>query len=326
MVKLGQTQLDNQLQPQFSTKMLQYFLQLAQTMNYTKTATQLGITQSALTQQIKKLERQMGATLFYLEGKKLYLTDAGYTFKTAVQTMFATLNSAYDKIQTATQPDAGEIRLGLLSSIEGLVLTDFIAKYHEQHPHINFSLQMMTRSELWKALENNTIDIAVMYLPDANIKNWQPYTKQPLTQETLMCVDFSGTVKLDAPVALKNVPEDNWVMYPASYYLNDLLLEKFKNDLVGFPHAIAHLATPEQILMCTKAVAGTTALPTSFVNARHLQHQAVHFNPPISFELACVYRHEKANIPRMTTCLQAFSQYLSQKNYAQRLTELSHRG
>ena len=49
----------------FSSKTLSYFLQLAETMSYTQAAQILGITQPALTQQIKKLERTVGAPLFY---------------------------------------------------------------------------------------------------------------------------------------------------------------------------------------------------------------------------------------------------------------------
>lgn len=53
----------------FSSKTLSYFLQLAETMSYTQAAQILGITQPALTQQIKKLERTVGAPLFYSVGK-----------------------------------------------------------------------------------------------------------------------------------------------------------------------------------------------------------------------------------------------------------------
>ncbi len=53
-----------------SAKSLRYFLQLVSTMNYTQAAEILGITQPALTQQIKKLEHAIGAPLFGQAGKK----------------------------------------------------------------------------------------------------------------------------------------------------------------------------------------------------------------------------------------------------------------
>lgn len=67
----------------FSSKTLSYFLRLTDTMSYTQSAQLLGITQPALTQQIKKLEHAVGAPLFYTLGKKLRLTDAGYTMLNA---------------------------------------------------------------------------------------------------------------------------------------------------------------------------------------------------------------------------------------------------
>ena len=65
----------------FSSKTLSYFLQLAETMSYTQAAQILGITQPALTQQIKKLERTVGAPLFYSVGKKLLLLAACSSIK-----------------------------------------------------------------------------------------------------------------------------------------------------------------------------------------------------------------------------------------------------
>lgn len=59
----------------FYSKALDYFLQIVETRNYTKAATILGISQPALTQQIKKIEKKVGAPLFYSSGRKLYLTD-----------------------------------------------------------------------------------------------------------------------------------------------------------------------------------------------------------------------------------------------------------
>lgn len=74
-----------------SAKSLRYFLQLIETMNYTQAAQILGITQPALTQQVKKLERAIGAPLFGQMGKKLYLTEAGKEMEAAAIELLNTL-------------------------------------------------------------------------------------------------------------------------------------------------------------------------------------------------------------------------------------------
>ncbi len=99
----------------FSSKTLTYFLQLAETMNYTQAAQLLGITQPALTQQIKKLERTVGAPLFYSVGKKLHISDAGRTMLEATHQIYDLLNTATDEIQSATSATQGKIHIGVLA-------------------------------------------------------------------------------------------------------------------------------------------------------------------------------------------------------------------
>ena len=170
----------------FSSKTLTYFLQLAETMNYTQAAQILGITQPALTQQIKKLERTVGAPLFYSVGKKLRLSDAGYTMLNATHSIYDVLNKATDEIQQTTSATQGTINIGVLASIEDHVFEDFAIKYYEANPNVIISLHMLTRKEIWERLENNRIDLAVMYLPDESIKNWKPYQSKKIIQDELL--------------------------------------------------------------------------------------------------------------------------------------------
>ena len=142
----------------FSSKTLSYFLQLAETMNYTQAAQILGITQPALTQQIKKLERTVGAPLFFSVGKKLHLSDAGATMLAATQDSYEELNQATDEIQRTTSATSGVISIGCLASIEDSVFNAFIAHYYEMHPDITVHFRLMTRREIWEHLENNKID------------------------------------------------------------------------------------------------------------------------------------------------------------------------
>jgi len=172
----------------FSSKTLTYFLQLAETMNYTQAAQILGITQPALTQQIKKLERTVGAPLFYSVGKKLRLSDAGYTMLNATHSIYNVLNKATDEIQQTTSATQGTINIGVLASIEDHVFEDFAIKYYEANPNVIISLHMLTRKEIWERLENNRIDLAVMYLPDESIKNWKPYQSKKIIQDELLFI------------------------------------------------------------------------------------------------------------------------------------------
>lgn len=86
-------------------------------MSYTQAAQILGITQPVLTQQIKKIERAVGAPLFGQMGKKLYLTDAGLKMEETAKALFSRVNNAVDSIQQYTKSDTGTISLEILSTI-----------------------------------------------------------------------------------------------------------------------------------------------------------------------------------------------------------------
>lgn len=139
----------------FSSKTLSYFLQLTETMNYTQAAQLLGITQPALTQQIKKLEHAVGAQLFYSVGKKLHLSEAGKTMLVTVKQIYSLLNEATDAIQQDSSADRGKITIGMLSSIDSSVIGNFISHYYNLHPNVEVSLYMFSRKEIWDSLENS---------------------------------------------------------------------------------------------------------------------------------------------------------------------------
>lgn len=307
----------------FSSKTLSYFLQLAETMNYTQAAQLLGITQPALTQQIKKIERTVGAPLFYSVGKKLHLSDAGRTMLNATHEIYSVLNQATDEIQQTTSAETGKISIGLLASVEDSAFTAFIASYYESHPDVEVVFRMMTRHEIWERLENNQIDLAIMYLPDDTIKNWRPYSSKKIIDEQLLFLHHDERLAKRKRVHFKDTINAPWVTYPEDYFLSHLLKESYKNQMVDYPHSVAQFTTPYQLTQFLNRTGVNSALPTSFYQAHQeqLHAYAVAFEPAISFELAFVFRKGKDQIPRIAGFLQAFDDYLDEEDYLSRVAD-----
>ena len=308
----------------FSSKTLTYFLQLAETMSYTQAAQILGITQPALTQQIKKLERNVGAPLFYSVGKKLHLSDAGYTMLDATHQIYETLNRATDEIQQSTSPDLGEINIGILSSIDTGVFFEFVIDYYKRHHDIKITIYSLTRKEIWEGLENNQLDLAIMYIPDENIKNWKPYESKKILAENLLFVHQNDKLQKRRRIKLKDTLNRSWVGFPQDFYVNTQIREAYRDENIDAPHFAARFTQPSQLLKFTEGTGNYTALPASFVFANENETSNFHtalFEPTISFEMAYVYRKGKAEIPRISNFFQEFDQYLSREDYVARLTE-----
>ncbi|MCB5232766.1 LysR family transcriptional regulator [Levilactobacillus brevis] len=301
----------------FSSKTLTYFLQLAETMNYTQAAQILGITQPALTQQIKKLERTVGAPLFYSVGKKLRLSDAGYTMLEATHQIYGILNQS----TSATQ---GEINIGLLASVEDAVFEDFAIGLYQSNPDLKISFHMLTRKEIWERLENNKIDLAIMYLPDDSIKNWKPYESKKIISDDLLFIHHDEQLSKKRRIKFKDTTSQPWAMYPEGYYLDQTLHEAYKNQLADFPQGVANFTTPNQLLHFSMETQVSTALPNSFmIGQDNLPNTwTAHFEPNIRFDLAFVFRKGKAEIPRISLFLAQFDRYLHTDDYISRLKQL----
>ncbi|ETY74203.1 LysR family transcriptional regulator [Lactiplantibacillus fabifermentans] len=311
----------------FSSKTLTYFLQLAETMNYTQAAQILGITQPALTQQIKKLERTVGAPLFYSVGKKLRLSDAGYTMLNATHSIYNVLNKATDEIQQTTSATQGSINIGILASIEDHVFEDFAIKYYEANPNVIISFHMLTRKEIWERLENNRIDLAVMYLPDESIKNWKPYQSKRIIQDELLFITSDPKQAKKKRIKFKDTTGEPWAMYPENYYLDQVIKESYKNQLADLPTAVARFTTPQQIFRFVAATGTNTALPNSFMVANPAAENlhTVSFEPAIKFDLNFVFRQDKDQIPRIKNFLDEFDNYLRSEDYISRLQKINQK-
>lgn len=257
-------------------------------------------------------------------GKKLHLSDAGYTMLDATHQIYETLNRATDEVQQATSPDLGEINVGILASIDTGVFFDFVVKFYERHPNVKLTIYSLTRKEIWEGLENNQLDLAIMYLPDGSIKNWKQYEIKTILAENLLFVHHNEKLKKRRKVKLKDTLNRPWVGYPLDFYVNNQLHEAFRNENIDSPDFAARFTQPEQLLQFAKKTDTYTALPDSFVASRQKEAAGLYqaqFEPAINFEMSFVYRKGKSEIPRITNFFQEFDQYLIDKDYISRLTE-----
>lgn len=301
----------------FASKTLTYFVQLTETMNYTQAAQILGITQPALTQQIKKLERIVGAPVFFSIGKKLYLSDAGRTMLATTQQIFNIVNEALDKVQQSTSSTSGLITIGCLSSIEDLAFESFFIHFAELFPAIKIRFILLTRREIWDQLENNQIDLAVMYVPDKSIKNWRFYTKRKIFTDHLLFFHQDARLSGHKKVRLATTIKTEWVTYPPDYFISQLLAEIYKNKMIDAPTSRAQFTTPSQLIRFAEARQLSTALPYTY----YLAHQdeigtdQASFDPVINFDMAFVYRPDKAKIPRINRFFSEWDRFFADKDY-----------
>ena len=111
------------------------FLSVCRTLNYTRSAAELNITQPAVSQHIAYLEKAYGAKLLSYRGKKLALTPAGELLRDAAATMAHDEATLRDAIAALAGPRR-RLRLGMTLTAGEYVLAEPLAHYLVGHPEV----------------------------------------------------------------------------------------------------------------------------------------------------------------------------------------------
>lgn len=142
-------------------KQIKYFQSVVRHQSFTRAAEENFISQSAISQQIQALEKELGVKLFLREHRKIALTQAGEFFykKTLI------LINDFERICAETSRIANgvenEISIGYLRYYRGAELKKSIAQFHEIYPDIFLRPVQGTHEELYEFLRTGKIDVAI---------------------------------------------------------------------------------------------------------------------------------------------------------------------
>lgn len=139
---------------------METFLAVCQCMNFTRASEQLNITQPAVSQHIRFLEKHYNTKLFRYEGKKLRLTGAGEILRNASLTMMHDEISMQSEMQKSEE--AEEIRFGATRTVGDTLMGGILEKYLREYPDADIHMVVENTRELLERLDDGRIDFALV--------------------------------------------------------------------------------------------------------------------------------------------------------------------
>ena len=139
---------------------METFLAVCQCMNFTRASEQLNITQPAVSQHIRFLEKHYNTKLFRYEGKKLRLTGAGEILRNASLTMMHDEISMQSEMQKSEE--GTEIRFGATRTVGDMLMGNILEKYLREYPDADIHMVVENTQELLKRLDDGRIDFALV--------------------------------------------------------------------------------------------------------------------------------------------------------------------
>ena len=137
------------------------FFVVAKHKHMTKASEELHISQPAISQSIKKLEEQLGGTLFLRSNKGMELTEEGKMFYEYVKGALELINNAENEFTSFKNLDKGEIKIGCSTTLTKLVLLDALKRFHPNYPSININITNDLTSNLINDLKLGKLDFVI---------------------------------------------------------------------------------------------------------------------------------------------------------------------
>lgn len=146
------------------------FYYVATTLSFSEAASQLFISQSAVSQSIKTLEKKLDQTLFIRSTKRVQLTPEGEILLRHVEPAINLIKRGETNL-TESSANGGQIRIGASDTICRYFLVPYLEKFHKEFPNAHIKVMNATSIRCTELLENGQVDLIVVNSPNPYLGN-----------------------------------------------------------------------------------------------------------------------------------------------------------
>jgi DNA-binding transcriptional LysR family regulator len=143
-------------------RQLEYFVAVAQHRHFGRAAEAIYITQPALSQQVRRLEAELGVALLRRTSRGVELTPAGADLLAHAETILAEVSGA----RSAMDEHAGVVRgaVRVAATADSVRLPEALAAFHREHPGVRIALRQASSAEALELVRRGAVDLAVLSL------------------------------------------------------------------------------------------------------------------------------------------------------------------
>lgn len=148
-----------------TSQQLAYFLEAAHRSSFSAAAEALHMAQPSLSEQVRRLESELGVELFVRSGRGLVLTEAGERLRPHAQEVMAAAERAREAVAEVRELRGGLATFGTYGSASYYLVADLIAEFHDLHPDIRVAVVGQNSTEVADAVREGRIEAALIVLP-----------------------------------------------------------------------------------------------------------------------------------------------------------------
>lgn len=255
------------------TRLLRYFVAVAEERHFGRAAARLHIAQPPLSQQIKALEETLSTKLFIRTTRKVELTAAGELLLTRGRILLEELEQLSRDVRTVGEGALGVLRLGSTGSATSRIMPRLIEASSRKMPGLQLNVQgEMLTPQMVEALVEGRLDLAILRPPvrGADI-DYMLLDRDNLA----VALPIDHPLAAESELGLEQLADQKFICYPPASAVNNIIVDSCRR--AGFVPQVAQVASETSTLLTFVAAGlGIGLLPTT----HYLPHSAkIAFRP-----------------------------------------------
>jgi LysR family transcriptional regulator, hydrogen peroxide-inducible genes activator len=243
---------------------LRYFCAVARNGTFTRAAQAERVAQPSLSQQILKLEAELGAKLFDRLSKSARLTPFGAAFLPKADRILRELSEAKTEILEMTGKDKGEVSVGAIPTVAPYLLPPVLSSFSRQHPGIVIHVIEDTTPVLLDRLHAGNVDLIIAALPLDGI---ELVSLKLLREPFFLVVPDSHPLARRKAIRLEEVSnESRFLLLKEGHCFRDSTIEACRKSRIT-PNVVFESGQFATILAMVSAGMGISAIPSMAVQS-----------------------------------------------------------
>jgi DNA-binding transcriptional LysR family regulator len=272
-------------------KQIKAFISVANTLNFTKSAEELFMTQSTVSKIIKSLEDELGTLLFY-RTPKIELTEIGKAIYAQAINIVNLMDIIPLEVENFYELNKGEIKIGIPPLTGSSFFPKIIGEFNNKYPNVELQLFESGSKQIEHRLEEGKLDIGIMVNDPlkSEIYNSIEFIRSPLK----VVINSNNPLSEKEIITFDELRNEKFVLFQEDFKLYDKIIERCKSNNFQ-PYIICKSSQREFIIEMVSSDVGVAFLPDVIrleTNKKNIKFVALE-EPNIFLNLSIAWRKDR---------------------------------
>ena len=277
-------------------RQLRYLVALAEERNFTRAAASLHIAQPAMSQQIRRLEDELGLAVVERTTRRVSLTDAGELLVVRARRILAELEAAETELQGLRGMFTGHVTIGAMHTMGPVDLSLALALFRERHPNVEFTVREQSSEEMAEMLRVDELDLAFLSVTE-QVESHGLGLRQLVSEELVAVLPPRHRLGKRQQVRMAELADEVFISFRTGARLRELLVSAGRE--AGFePRVTLESNESQRIRRLVSRGLGVAILPRSDAEGPGAEVEVVTLvQPRLERDITLAWREGRRHAP-----------------------------